>query len=42
MIALVEALLSNCIFDRGSLTTTYVKPFDLFAVGERSGGWLLR
>jgi hypothetical protein len=28
MIALVKALLSNCTFDRGSLTATCVKPFD--------------
>ena len=30
---LVKTLLSNCTFDRGSLTPTYVKPFDLFVKG---------
>jgi hypothetical protein len=40
MIALVKALLSNCTFDRGSLTATYVKAFDLFAVDAKNGDWL--
>ena len=38
---LVKRLLSNCTFDRGSLTVTYVKPFDLFAAGAKNGDWLL-
>ena len=38
---LVKTLLSNCTFDRGSLTPTYVKPFDLFVEGAKSGDWLL-
>jgi site-specific DNA recombinase len=38
---LVKKLLSNCTFDRGSLTATYVKPFDLFAAGAKNGDWLL-
>ena len=38
---LVKTLLSNCSFDRGSLTATYVKPFDLFAAGAKNGDWLL-
>ena len=39
---LVKALLSNCAFDRGSLTPTYNRPFDLFAKGTETGDWLLR
>ena len=31
---LLETVLSNCTFDRGSLCPTYTKPFDLF-VGPR-------
>lgn len=38
---LAKTLLSNCTFDRGSLTATYVKPFDLFAAGAKNGDWLL-
>jgi site-specific DNA recombinase len=38
---LLKKLLSNCTFDRGSLTATYVKPFDLFAIGAKNGDWLL-
>ncbi len=38
---LARTLLSNCTFDRGSLTATYVKPFDLFAAGAKNGDWLL-
>jgi hypothetical protein len=29
MIAVIKARLSNCTVARGSLTATYVKPFDL-------------
>ena len=39
---LIKTLLSNCTFDCGSLTATYVKPFDLFAKGAENGDWLLR
>ena len=38
---LVNTLLSNCSFDRGTLTPTYIKPFDLFARGSETGDWLL-
>ena len=38
---LVKTLLSNCTIDLGSLTATYVKPFDLFAKGAENGDWLL-
>ena len=38
---LVKTLISNCTLDRGSLTATYVKPFDLFANGAKNGDWLL-
>jgi site-specific DNA recombinase len=36
---LLETVLSNCIFDRGSLCPTYSKPFDLFAQGNETGNW---
>jgi len=39
---LIKTLLSNCSFDSGSLTPTYVKPFDLFVKGAETGDWLLR
>ena len=39
---LVKMLLSNCTFDRGSLSPTYNKPFELFARGTETGDWLLR
>jgi DNA invertase Pin-like site-specific DNA recombinase len=39
---LVKTLVSNCSFDRGSLSPTYVKPFDVFAKGAETGDWLLR
>ena len=39
---LVKMLLSNCTFDRGSLSPTFIKPFDLFAKGAETGDWLLR
>ena len=38
---LAKKLLSNCTFDSGTLTATYVKPFDLFANGAKNGDWLL-
>ncbi len=36
---LLETLLSNCTFDRGSLCPTYSKPFDLFVKGNETGNW---
>jgi hypothetical protein len=39
---LLKTLLSNCTFDRGTLCSTYRKPFDLFAQGSETGDWLLR
>ena len=32
---LIKTLVSNSTFDRGSLSPTYVKPFDLFAAGAK-------
>jgi hypothetical protein len=31
---LIKTLVSNSAFDRGSLSPTYVKPFDVFAKGS--------
>jgi hypothetical protein len=31
---------SNSTFDRGSLSPTHLKPFDVFAKGSRTGDWL--
>jgi len=39
---LLESVLSNCTFDRGSLCPTYKKPFDLFVRGNETGDWGLR
>lgn len=36
---LVEAVLSNCSFDRGTLSPTYAKPFDLLVRGNETGDW---
>jgi hypothetical protein len=36
---LVETVLSNCTFDRGSLCPTYSKPFALFVEGNQTGNW---
>ena len=36
---LLDAVLSNCTFDRGSVCPTYAKPFDLFAQGNETGNW---
>ncbi len=36
---LLETVLSNCSFDRGSLLPTYNKPFDLFVLGNETGEW---
>ena len=38
---LIKTLVSNSTFDRGSLSPTYVKPFDVFAKGTETGDWLL-
>jgi hypothetical protein len=37
---LLKTLLSNCTFDRGSVSATYSKPFDLLAEGNETGNWL--
>ena len=37
---LLKMLLSNCTFDRGSLSVAWVKPFDLLARGNENGDWL--
>jgi site-specific DNA recombinase len=39
---LLETVLSNCLFDRGTLSPTYSKPFDLLVRGNKTGDWLLR
>jgi site-specific DNA recombinase len=39
---LLETVLSNCAFDRGTLCPTYSKPFDLLVKGNETGDWLLR
>jgi len=39
---LLETVLSNCTFDRGTLCPTYTKPFDLLVQGNKTGDWLLR
>jgi len=39
---LVKTLVSNSTFDRGSLSPTYIKPFDVLANGCKTGDWLLR
>ena len=36
---LLETVLSNCSFDRGTLCPTYTKPFDLFAQANETGDW---
>ena len=36
---LLETLLSNCTFDRGTLCPTYTKPFDLLVKGNETGDW---
>jgi site-specific DNA recombinase len=36
---LLETVLSNCTFDRGTLCPTYAKPFDLLAQGVETGNW---
>jgi len=36
---LLETVLSNCTFDRGSLCPAYNKPFDLFVRANETGEW---
>jgi DNA invertase Pin-like site-specific DNA recombinase len=36
---LLETLLSNCTFDRGSLCPTYTKPFDVLVRGRETEDW---
>jgi len=36
---LLETVLSNCTFDRGTLCPTYTKPFDLLVQGNQTGCW---
>ena len=36
---LLETVLSNCSFDRGSLSPTYASPFDLLVKGNETGNW---
>ena len=36
---LLETVLSNCTFDRGSLRPTYTSPFDLLVKGNETGNW---
>jgi DNA invertase Pin-like site-specific DNA recombinase len=35
----LDSVLSNCTFDRGSVCPTYKKPFDLFARATETGEW---
>ena len=36
---LLDTVLSNCTFDRGTLYPTYTKPFDLLSRGHETGNW---
>jgi hypothetical protein len=36
---LLDTVLSNCTFDRGTLCPSYNKPFDLFVAGNETGNW---
>jgi site-specific DNA recombinase len=36
---LLETVLSNCSFDRGTLCPTYSSPFDLLVRGNETGDW---
>ena len=36
---LLDAVLSNCTFDRGTFCPTYTKPFDLLVQGNQTGNW---
>jgi hypothetical protein len=37
---LLKMLVSNSTFDRGSLSVSYIKPFDLLVDGNETGNWL--
>ena len=37
---LVKTIVSNSTFDSGSLSSSYIKPFDVFANGGKTGDWL--
>jgi hypothetical protein len=37
---LLRILVSNCLFDRGSLSASYIKPSDLLVEGNESRNWL--
>jgi hypothetical protein len=37
---LLKMLVSNSTFDRGSLSVSYIKPFDLLVEGNETGNWL--
>src|SRR5262249_48188072 len=39
---LQKTLVSNSTFDRGSLSPTYIKPFDVLPNGGKTGDWLAR
>jgi site-specific DNA recombinase len=36
---MLDVVLSNCTFDRGTLCPTYAKPFDLIVKGNKSQNW---
>jgi hypothetical protein len=36
---LLDTVLSNCTFDRGTLCPTYSKPFDFLVRGNETGCW---
>ena len=38
---LVKTVVSNSTFDRASLSPSYIKPFNAFANGGKTGDWLL-
>jgi hypothetical protein len=39
---LVKTLVSNSTFDHGSLSPTYIEPFDVLANGGENGDWLAK
>ena len=36
----MKTVVSNSTFDLGTLSPTYIKPFDVFANGGKTGDWL--
>ncbi len=36
---MLDLVLSNCTFDRGTFCPTYAKPFDLLVRGNETGNW---